>query len=240
MKVESPVDCRIYIRYKTKEEVTTANGGVGYVDRERISELLLTQVFNYRFTDSKRPVYGFNRKQFDQIVNGKQLLEGVIVLKKSMLNDLGSLLVNSADLSSYSNNATEEKIEYLYNQFVDDPAMKSMVNLYEKEVTKDTQNKIESYIKESKYDIFNNLPSGVKLVIAFGSAIKSIDFQNRMKAIYDLDSGDTLGDMERLIMEQSDMVFTDINFTEKSGEINVGKNDIDEVYKFFANVKGGI
>lgn len=238
MKVESPVDCRIYIKYKTKEEVVDNNGKTGYVNIERISELLLTQVFNYRFTDSKRPVYGFNRKQFDQIVEGKQLVEGVIVLKKSMLNDIGSLLVNSADLSSYSSKATEEKIEYLYNQFVDEPAMKSMVNLYEHEVDKDIQNKVESYVKENKYDIFNNLPSGVKIIIAFGSGIKSIEFQNRMKAIYDLKNENTLGEMERLIMEESEMVFTDINFTEKSGEINVGKNDIDEVYKFFANVKG--
>lgn len=63
--VDTPISCKLFLKVNSE-----------------LQELMLTQVFNYKMSENKRPIYGFNKKDYSQVVRGKRLFEGVIVIKK--------------------------------------------------------------------------------------------------------------------------------------------------------------
>ncbi|MGL4867018.1 MULTISPECIES: hypothetical protein [Bacteria] len=220
--IESPIDCKIFLKYKSSSGT-------------ELKEVLLTQTLNYRITENKKPVYGFNRNRFGQVIKGKRLIEGVIVLKKSIFNEIGDLI----DLSSINNSSrklTTEKIAYLKSVLPENTNLMNLVKEYEKDAAILYEMEKIKLEKSKKYNIFNTLPQGTNLIVAFGSVINSNEFKLKYKKILEKDSIDYATELEKLIKSDSELVIEDINFLEKTGEINISKSDIDEVYKFFGSL----
>lgn len=221
--VESPVDCKIFLKYNSSEG-------------KELKEVLLTQALNYRITENKKPVYGFNRNRFGQVIKGKRLVEGVIVLKKSLFNEISDLIdlkLNSEEEESLK--IVNDKIKYLKTSLVSDNRLKSLVAEYEVEAISYFENKIKALKKNQKYNIFNKMPNGTQLIVAFGSLLNSEEFKTEYKNI-ESSSETYVEELEKLINAESELVIEDINFIEKTGEINISKTDVDEVYKFFGSL----
>lgn len=220
--IESPIDCKIFLKYKSSAGT-------------EIKEVLLTQTLSYRITENKKPVYGFNRNRFGQVIKGKRLIEGVIVLKKSIFNEIGDLI----DLSSINNSSkrlTTEKIAYLKSVLPENTNLMNLVKEYEKDAAVHYEMEKMKLEKSQKYNIFNSLPQGTNLIVAFGSVINSNEFKIKHKKILEKNSIDYATELEKLIKSDSELVIEDINFLEKAGEVNISKSDIDEVYKFFGSL----
>lgn len=220
--IESPIDCKIFLKYKSS---------VG----TEIKEVLLTQTLSYRITENKKPVYGFNRNRFGQVIKGKRLIEGVMVLKKSIFNEIGDLI----DLSSINNSSrklTTEKIAYLKSVLPENTNLMNLVKEYEKDAAVNYEMEKMKIEKSQKYNIFNSLPQDTNLIVAFGSLINSNEFKIKYNKILEKNSIDYATELEKLIKSDSELVIEDINFLEKAGEVNISKSDIDEVYKFFGSL----
>ena len=220
--IESPIDCKIFLKYKSS---------VG----TEIKEVLLTQTLSYRITENKKPVYGFNRNRFGQVIKGKRLIEGVMVLKKSIFNEIGDLI----DLSSINNSSrklTTEKIAYLKSVLPENTNLMNLVKEYEKDAAVNYEMEKMKIEKSQKYNIFNSLPQDTNLIVAFGSLINSNEFKLKYNKILEKNSIDYATELEKLIKSDSELVIEDINFLEKAGEVNISKSDIDEVYKFFGSL----
>ena len=223
--IESPVSCKIFLKYKSKKN--------GY----EMKEILLTQVLNYKITENKKPVYGFNKNRFQQVINGKRLLEGVIVLKKSIFESVEKAI----NLDSEENINEKEDIERKLNLikgFIDDDNDKlNMIEQYKDDYERAYYRRKENLISKKSYNIFEKLPNGAKLIVLFNSTLSDNTFKVRLKEINkNKDSGMALEDLKELIEKSSEIVIEDINFTEKISEINISKTDIDEVYKFFGSL----
>lgn len=223
--VESPVDCKIFLKYESSTG-------------KEIKEILLTQALSYRITENKKPVYGFNRNRFSQVIKGKRLIEGVIVLKKSIFNEIGDLISLALDEKDQERvELTAQKIAYL-NTAINDNTLKSLVSEYAKEASIYYQNQIDQLSKSQKYNIFNTMPEGTQLIVAFGSLVNSNEFKQEYTNIIKKGENNYGAELEKLIKRDSELVIEDINFTEKTGEINISKSDVDEVYKFFGSLDG--
>lgn len=222
--LDSPVDCKIYLKYKN---------GSSY----EMTELLMAQVFNYKISENKRPIYGFNKTYFEQVVRGKKLFEGIIAIKKSIISDINKIINITPSFINNEKEYTNNKLEYLKNTLSDDESIKSLLYEYEKIQNEEYQFKVRSAIKDYSIDVLNDLPEDTKLIIAFGSYKTTDSFKEEYNNMINKGKELTSKELESLIINNSDFVIEDINFFEKTGEINISKNDIDEVYKFFGNVK---
>lgn len=236
--IETPVDCKLFLRYKSNTITQDEEGKEIIVPEERLKEIALTQTLSYRITENKKPVYGFNQERFQQVIKGKKLLEGVIVLKKSLLNQIDNLIdITPKDIADQKN-YTEEKLIYLKRNLIADDSIKDVLAKYEDELEDDWLKKKHKYINQkNKCNIFNNLPKGTKIIIAYGSAIISETFQNKLQTIMSKENSlYKVEEAENLIKENSEFIIEDINFIERSSEITISKSDIDEVYKFFGSL----
>lgn len=236
--IETPVDCKIFLRYTVNTVLQDENGKQSSTTEERIKEIALTQTLSYRITENKKPVYGFNQERFQQVIKGKKLLEGAIVIKKSLLNQIDNLIdVSPQDLIN-EKNYINEKLIYLKRNLVVDDGIKDILRQYENDSQDEWLKKKHKYINQkNKCNIFNNLPAGTKIIIAFGSAIVSEIFQSKIQSIMDKEnSTNKIMQAEELLKENSEFIVEDINFIERGSEISISKSDIDEVYKFFGSL----
>lgn len=215
--VDTPINCKLFL--KTNSE---------------LQELMLTQVFNYKMSENKRPIYGFNKKDFSQVVRGKRLFEGVIVIKKSSISNVNKLLVSISVGNNNDVNYTRRKIEYLKTNLSNDKTMQNKLDEYYKRALYDYEVKRLKQLNSSNtLDIMNDLPENTSLVLSFGDDINNKKFQDRLNSDELVDSDSISG----LLESSSSYIVENIEFFEKAGEISVGKNDIDEVYKFFGKLK---
>ena len=220
--VDSPVRCKIFLKRKSDS---------GF----ELKELLLTQVFNYKISENKRPVYGFNKLDYAQVVRGKRLFEGVIVIKKSLISDISKLVeIGNATLKDEMN-YTRNKVEYLRNLFVEDKTIKPMIEDYYDRAVKEYKIKQRMFLSDQNADVLNELPSDTSLILAFGSYAESKEFEDIYNSMTN-NNEFTSEEAEKLIETKDDFVIEDIQFFEKTGEVNISKNDIDEVYKFFGKL----
>lgn len=215
--VDTPISCKLFLKVNSE-----------------LQELMLTQVFNYKMSENKRPIYGFNKKDYSQVVRGKRLFEGVIVIKKSSISDINKLLSsistgNSSDIA-YSKN----KIEYLKANLSNDKTMQNKLDEYYKRALYEYEvERLKQLNSSSTLDIMNDLPDNASLVLSFGDDINNQEFQNKLNSKDLIDSES----VSNLLDSSSSYIVEDIEFFEKAGEISIGKNDIDEVYKFFGKLK---
>lgn len=224
--VESPVDCTIFLKYRNENSF-------------ELKELLLTQALNYKISENKRPVYGFNKLDFSQVVRGKRLFEGVIVIKKSIISDLSKLIKigepNNVDLFNYE----FKKLDYLKSILKTDSELTKYVDIMKDRTNVEYQESVSKLMNMSSGDILNDLDENNSLLILFGSAKQDQDFKYKFKE-YCEDGKDisvTNEQLKQMIRDNSEFAIESVNFFEKVGEINVGSNDIDEVYKFFGKLK---
>lgn len=221
VKVDSPINCKLFLK-------TTENGN------SDIQELMLTQVFNYKFSENKRPVYGFNKKDYSQVIRGKRLLEGIIVIKKSSISDINKLFSSLKKVKDSDLNYSKNKIEYLKSTLSNDKTIQNKLDEYYKRALYEYEVKrINSLNENDAIDIMNDLPENSSLILSFGDDINNDEFQSKLnnKELSETSS------INGLITDSSSYVIEDIQFFEKTGEISIGKNDIDEVYKFFGKLK---
>lgn len=220
--VDSPVKCKIFLKRKN---------GADY----ELKELLLTQVFSYKISENKRPVYGFNKLDYEQVVRGKRLFEGTIVIKKSLVSDISKLVDIGKATFKDEMNYTRNKVEYLKNLFVEDRSIKPHINDYYERALEEYKMKQRMYLSNQNADILNELPKDVSLILAFGSYAETEEFQDIYNNIVN-NQEFTYEEAQRIIETSNDFVIEEIQFFEKTGEVNISKNDIDEVYKFFGKL----
>ena len=221
--VDSPVKCKIFLKRKVDGSF-------------ELKELLLTQVFNYKISENKRPVYGFNKLDYGQVVRGKRLFEGVIVIKKSLVSDISKLVELGKATLKDEMNYTKNKVEYLKNLFVEDKSIKPHIEDYYKRALEDYKMKQRMFLSNQNADILNELPEDASLILAFGSYAETEDFKSKYNNMVN-NTEFTYEEAEKLVETNNDFVIEDIQFFEKTGEVNISKNDIDEVYKFFGRLK---
>ena len=221
--VDSPVKCKIFLKRKN---------GADY----ELKELLLTQVFSYKISENKRPVYGFNKLDYEQVVRGKRLFEGTIVIKKSLVSDISKLVDIGKATFKDEMNYTRNKVEYLKNLFAEDKSIKPHINDYYERALEEYKMKQRMYLSNQNADILNELPKDVSLILAFGSYAETEEFQDIYNNIVN-NQEFTYEEAQKIIETSNDFVIEEIQFFEKTGEVNISKNDIDEVYKFFGKLK---
>ena len=92
------------------------------------------------------------------------------------------------------------------------------------------------FLSNQNADILNELPNDTSLILAFGSYAETEDFQSMYNNMVNNEEF-TYEEAQKMIETNNDFVIEDIQFFEKTGEVNISKNDIDEVYKFFGRLK---
>ena len=226
IKVESPSECKMFLRVKKE-------------DGFHLKELMLTQVFNYKISENKRPIYGFNQKDFSQVVRGKRLFEGVIVIKKSLISDIGKLVDLASSKLKDDLNYSMNKIEYLKNMLNDNKEMQSQLNEYYERAIEEYQIKKDMEYSTNQIEVLNDMPEEASLMLVFGDSIHNDEWQKEYqdRANHYEDANIATSELENLIQQQTGFEVEEVHFLEKTGEVNIGKNDIDEVYKFFGKLK---
>lgn len=231
--VDSPVRCKIYLKYKVLQSSSTETK----THETKMKELMLTQVFNYKISENKRPIYGFNKLDYSQVVRGKRLFEGVIAVKKSIISDI-SKIIGLADATSTDNlNYSKKKVEYLQNVIENNSSIKSKLDEYYERALKEYEAQQQAYLNNDTMDILNDMPEGTGIVLAFGDNMDSDDLKEQYQELVARDMDLTAEQLELLIRNNADFVIEDVNFYERTGEINISKNDIDDVYRFFGKLK---
>lgn len=218
--VESPVDSKIFLKIKNNGLYT-------------LKEIALTQIFNYRITENKRPVYSFNNKEFEQVIRGKRLIECAIVIKKSVVSELWRIINSESSYSKYLETYINDKINYIKTIGNGIDRIESLIQKYEREVIEYENLLKNSEIEGTALDILDDLPEDMELLISFGTS-KQEDY-----SLSELSSNSNLTetDIINYIEKNSKLVIRNINFYEYSGEINISNTSIDEVFKMFGQVK---
>lgn len=226
IRVESPSDCKMFLKVKKD-------------DGFHLKELMLTQVFNYKISENKRPIYGFNQKDFSQVVRGKRLFEGVIVIKKSLISDIGKLVDLTSNKLKDELNYSMNKIEYLKYMLDNNKEMQSQLDEYYKRAIEEYQIKKDMEYSTSQIEVLNDMPEEASLMLVFGDSINDDEWQKEYKSKADNyeDTNIATSELENLIQQQAGFEVEEVHFLEKTGEVNIGKNDVDEVYKFFGKLK---
>ena len=188
--------------------------------------LPLTQVVSYRIEENKKPIYGFNKKDFTTMIRGKTIVSGHIIIKKQMKDIVGRFKNNKDFMVQSTTELVNQKIAYVSriknsNVIVnaDNKITKKMAFDDWQENIMDTYTKLIEKLKPEDVNNDSFLDMGfddnVELKINF-NILKdnNIDYEN---------SSDIL-------------TVTNVHFMSREGEISIAKDSIDEVYTFVGNL----
>lgn len=186
-------------------------------------------VMNIEYTDEKIPIYSYNSDLFKKFLKGKSVITGVIALRKTTVDKIISLIK-----TKNTNEAKEKKREDLNKE------LETV-----KELMKESENDDSSL---TFYSFYKNKEAEIKKSIENLDDINNTSYNKYYERIESTIKGDllyynsftqknngviTISYKDEFI-ENIDTI-TDILFTRKQTEINVGRNDIIEIYHFIGN-----
>lgn len=215
--VESPVDSKLFLKIKKNNSFI-------------LKEIALTQIFNYRITENKKPVYSFNNLEFEQVIRGKRLIECAIVIKKSVVSELWKIINSESSYSEYLNQYIKDKIQYVKSISNGIDRIENLVKQYERDNLEYNNLLKNTEAKGNAIDILSELPEDMELLISFGT-YKQQDVELENKDDF------TEEEIISYIEKNSKLLIKNINFYEYSGEINISNTGIDEVFKMFGQIK---
>lgn len=188
--------------------------------------LPLTQVVSYKIEENKKPIYGYNKKDFNTMIRGKTIVSGHIVIKKSMKDIIGTLI--KAKSYDFSWVTPKEKIDLIYKlQLKNREDEKDKLNVWYDQILQ-TYTSIQNSYKTSSIDTKND----TFLDMSYG------DNEIELKINFNILQTNN-GSYEINMKESGDMIIVkNVHFISREGEISISKDSIDEVYTFVGNLGG--
>lgn len=202
---------------KTKIYLSTNNG----------SEIISNSVvMNIEESNEKIPVYSYNSDIYKKYLNGKKIITGVIALRKITIASFLSLIKKTNMEKELENKAQEiqEKIDELLKVSGADELYRELRLEYRKELIE-----IKKQYEETKnIDVFeltdiDRILKGEELLYYRDKYTNDEKFEIKIQFEGNI--------------ENQEQIIEDVLFVKKSVEINIGKNDIIEVYQFIGNPK---
>lgn len=186
-------------------------------------------VMNIEYTDEKIPIYSYNSDLFKKFLKGKSVITGVIALRKTTVDKIISLIKtkNTNEAREQKKDSLTKELETIKELMKDSEKDESSFTFYnfyktkEAEVKKSIENLDDiNNTTYSKY--YERTESTIK-----GDLLYYNSFTKKNNGVITISYKDEF-------IENVDTI-TDILFTRKQTEINVGRNDIIEIYHFIGN-----
>ena len=183
-------------------------------------------VMNIEYTDEKIPVYSYNSDLYEKFLKGKSVITGVIALRKTTVDKIIALLKNRQDRGK--NILEEERIKEemeIVMAFINKEDIQGQeIHTFYKEKLEELKERFERL--ETKGQIskieYGSIDSNIKADLLYYNAFTN---SNNSKI--------TISYKDEFI-EEVDTI-TNILFTKKQTNINIGRNDIIEMYHFIGN-----
>lgn len=189
-------------------------------------------VANIEITNEKIPVYSYNADIYKKFLNGKKIITGALALRKTTIAQFIALQMYNYTNITIKGDITDidEQIELLSNVEVgwEDKNNELITELIEE--LKKEKKQLESKLNEtSTKEMFTRIMDGVNsesmdlLYYSDGSFLKD-NSGISVSLRYEGDGAN-----------QTTLTIKDVLFVKKNTEINIGKNDIVEIYQFIGN-----
>ena len=202
---------------KTKIYLSTSNG------EEVISNSV---VMNMEESNEKIPVYSYNTDVYKKYLNGKKLITGVIALRKITIASFLSLIkkTNKELELEVKTQELQNKIDELLKVSGSDELYRELRIEHRKELI-DVKKQYEETKDMDVFEIsdFDKILKGEDLLYYRDKYTSDEKFEIKLQFEGDMDN--------------QELTIEDVLFVKKSTEINIGKNDIIEVYQFIGNPK---
>ncbi|MGL5719148.1 hypothetical protein [Cetobacterium sp.] len=183
-------------------------------------------VMNIEYTDEKIPVYSYNSSTYQKYLKGKSIITGVIALRKTTVDKIIAL-IKSKNISKDNTEKIEslkkelEAIKDLLKKTTDNSSFYTFYQNKQAQINKDIAN-LEDINNNQYVDNYERTSSNIK-----GDLLYYNSFTNNNNGVLTISYKDDF-------IEEVDKI-TNILFTRKQTEINVGRNDIIEIYHFIGN-----
>lgn len=178
-------------------------------------------VANIEEANEKIPVYSFNSSQYAKFLQGKEIITGVLALRKITVSNFLSLIKsnitqvkNDGTLEMYTEQfieldkiATNDQVEYMMS------GLKEKIDLYQKNV-------------DSLFDYNDGEFGNKNNLIYYIEKLQLSNSDAKLKIVYEGKMGPDASPTVNI---------KDVLFIKKQTEINVDKSDIIEVYSFIGN-----
>lgn len=175
-------------------------------------------VANIEEANEKIPVYSFNSSQYAKFLQGKEIVTGVLALRKITVSNFLSLI-----RKEIKNDDSKEKA-LLFQQQADEIA-KIRNDEFASEFFNALLDQVEYYERKS-YSEFDSGTGNKNSLIYYMEQLSSSNADAKLKIVYEGKMGSDAS---------PHLNIKDVLFVKKQTEINVDKADIIEVYSFIGN-----
>ncbi len=175
-------------------------------------------VANIEEANEKIPVYSFNSSQYAKFLQGKEIVTGVLALRKITVSNFLSLI-----RKEIKNDDSKEKA-LLFQQQADEIA-KIRNDEFASEFFNALLDQVEYYERKSDSE-FDSGTGNKNSLIYYMEQLSSSNADAKLKIVYEGKMGSDAS---------PHLNIKDVLFVKKQTEINVDKADIIEVYSFIGN-----
>ncbi|MFR4518634.1 MAG: hypothetical protein ACLT40_01575 [Fusobacterium sp.] len=175
-------------------------------------------VANIEEANEKIPVYSFNSSQYAKFLQGKEIVTGVLALRKITVSNFLSLI-----RKEIKNDDSKEKA-LLFQQQADEIA-KIRNDEFASEFFNALLDQVEYYERKSDSE-FDSGTGNKNSLIYYMEQLASSNADAKLKIVYEGKMGSDAS---------PHLNIKDVLFVKKQTEINVDKADIIEVYSFIGN-----
>ncbi|MGL5709828.1 MAG: hypothetical protein ACRCW9_03180 [Cetobacterium sp.] len=201
---------------------------INYSDREFI-EVDLVQLANLEISETKKPVFGFEQRNFHSVLSGKRMATGTLVIKKSSQETIINTIYAATDekLDEAIKSSVLSKVDTIYELLDNKLDQIRMMTAGEKinEVTEEfLEQQRAKFAPELLIEEINNRVSKIKNMKQKNFAdLLSLGHDNPISIKIQNDSGD--------------IIISDVHFLSKNTSVDINQEDIDDVYSFIGNIK---
>lgn len=175
-------------------------------------------VANIEEANEKIPIYSFNSSQYAKFLQGKEIVTGVLALRKITVSNFLSLI-----RKEIKNDDSKEKA-LLFQQQADEIA-KIRNDEFASEFFNALLDQVEYYERKSDSE-FDSGTGNKNSLIYYMEQLSSSNADAKLKIVYEGKMGSDAS---------PHLNIKDVLFVKKQTEINVDKADIIEVYSFIGN-----
>lgn len=175
-------------------------------------------VANIEEANEKIPIYSFNSSQYAKFLQGKEIVTGVLALRKITVSNFLSLI-----RKEIKNDDSKEKA-LLFQQQADEIA-KIRNDEFASEFFNALLDQVEYYERKSDSE-FDSGTGNKNSLIYYMEQLASSNADAKLKIVYEGKMGSDAS---------PHLNIKDVLFVKKQTEINVDKADIIEVYSFIGN-----
>ena len=211
---------------------------------DNFHDVLIVQQFQYRIDETKKPNYGFSRRHYHNVLAGKAIASGTIVIKKHSKDALLGLMkaTEQKTLVATIASSIKSKLDLIYELMAGD------FNTYSSKADStsyDTDTKDTNVLKKfGKSILAAEVANRMTNYAGHDSSIKEdelLRMGHSTNIKISVDFSDKNSFLSNKVFKKNPvsnfLIFDNVQFVSKEASIVVGDNDIDEVYSFIANVE---